>query len=410
MKFTLSKTELSKLSTLVKTSQTVSDVSIKAAHYMFKLSDKLYASIYGSGNVVDFSVEATDIELSGNGYFNVDVNQLIQAFEKVYMSSGAETATAEVLANKINVSNGKSRISVNLFDLLDEADFNEAFAALPTKKTEKFTEDTISATITPDVVNFMETVGKFITMVGSDRVSGLALKDNKILYCDQAFSIIEKTVEDTLTNGESVSVPQSAFSLLSAISKLAGKFNITYSADNQYMLIEVPEIGFNAILTVPEILCEYPGEDQLQMICPDPAQKLEFDVDISTLLTKMNMFDGVFPSAQWRWKTIEFYNTLADDANGEAATMNMRYNNMCAEVDTDLPVTNLVGTGNIPEFSFRLASILIHDYLNKLVGNATAAHVTVSPIEANMEHGVGVIFDVDNFRLVTSKMVNEESI
>lgn len=404
MKFTLSKNELQKLSTLVKTSQTVSDVSIKASHYMFKLSDKLYASIYGSGNVVDFSVEATDIELSGNGYFNVDVGQLIQAFEKVYMSSGADVATAEVQANKIIVSNGKSRISVNLFDLLDEADFIEAFGALPTKKTEKFSDGTVSATITSDVVGFMETVGKFISMVGSDRVSGLSVKDNKILYCDQAFSIIEKTVPDQLTNGETVDIPQNAFALLSAISKLAGTFNITYSSDNQYMLIEVPQIGFNAILTVPETLCAYPEDEQLKMICPDENNMLEFDVDIPTLLTKMNMFDGVFPSAQWRWKTIEFYNSIADN------TMNMRYNNMCAEVDTDLPVMNLNAVGNIPDFSFRLASILVYDYLNKLVGGARTAHVKVSPLEADQPNGVGVIFDVDNFRLVTSKMVNEESI
>lgn len=406
MKFTLSKNELSKLSTLVKTSQTVSDVSIKASHYMFKLADKLYASIYGSGNVVDFSVEVTDVELSGNGYFNVDVTQLIQAFEKVYMASGADVATADVQANKIIVSNGKSRISVNLFDLLDEADFTEAFAALPSKKTEKFASNTVAATITPDVVSFMETVGKFINMVGNDRVSGLSLKDNKILYCDQAFSIIDKTVPDQLTNGEKVYIPQNTFALLSAISKLAGTYNITYSEDGQYMLIEVPQIGFNAIITVPETLCEYPEEEVLKQICPDETNMVEFDVDIPTLLTKMNMFDGVFPSSQWRWKTIEFYNKNED---GEKS-MNMRYSNMCAEVDTDLPVMNLNEVGTIPEFSFRLASILVYDYLNKLVGGARTAHVKVSPLEADQPNGVGVIFDVDNFRLVTSKMVNEDSI
>ena len=360
MKFTLSKNELSKLSTLVKTSQTVSDVSIKASHYMFKLADKLYASIYGSGNVVDFSVEVTDVELSGNGYFNVDVTQLIQAFEKVYMASGADVATADVQANKIIVSNGKSRISVNLFDLLDEADFTEAFAALPSKKTEKFASNTVAATITPDVVSFMETVGKFINMVGNDRVSA----------------------------------------------KLAGTYNVTYSEDGQYMLIEVPQIGFNAIITVPETLCEYPEEEVLKQICPDETNMVEFDVDIPTLLTKMNMFDGVFPSSQWRWKTIEFYNKNED---GEKS-MNMRYSNMCAEVDTDLPVMNLNEVGTIPEFSFRLASILVYDYLNKLVGGARTAHVKVSPLEADQPNGVGVIFDVDNFRLVTSKMVNEDSI
>lgn len=407
MKFTLAKSELQKLSTLVKTSQTVSDVSIKSSHYMFKLSDKLYTSIYGNGNIVDFSVDVSDIQLSGNGYFNVDVNQLIQSFEKVYMSSGSDSATAEVLANKIIVSSGKSRISVNLFDLLDEADFNEAFSALSTKKDQLFAADTTTAVITPDVVLFMETVNKFISMIGSDRVSGLLLKNNKILYCDQAFSIIEKTLPDTLTPEDvKVEIPQNMFSLLSALSKLAHSFNITYSADGQYIYIDVPQISFKAVLTVPEILCEYPDEPTLAQICPDENNMLEFDVDIPTLLTKMNMFDGVFPSSQWRWKTIEFYTSTEDSTT----TMNMRYNNMCAEVDTDLPVMSLNKIGNVPDFSFRLASILIYDYLNKLVSGDKTAHIKVSPYEADQEHGVGVVFDVGNFKLVTSKMVNEESI
>lgn len=402
MKFTISKAELAKLNTLVKTSQVISDVSIKASHFMFKVdNDSLSCSIYGSGNAVTFSVNVTAVSKDPNekGYFNVDVNQMIQAMEKVAAASGQDEVTADVGANKISVSAGKSKISVNLFDVLDDAEFDEAFAAIDTKKAEKFVAtDPSFALITNEVVSFLETVGKFISMIGTDRVSGLSLENNHILYCDQAFSIIDKKVADTLTKGDKVFIPQSIFGLLSAIHKLSGNFNITYSDCEQYIYIDVSNINFRAVIAAPQTLCEYPEASVLAQIAPDPATSLAFDVDIKTLLTKMQMFDGVFPASQWRWKTIEFYYVAAENA------LNMRYNNMCAEVDTDLPVESIGTTGTVGDFSFRLASILIADYLSKLVDGSTAK-VLVSPFAEDQEHGVGVTFEVGDFKLVTSKVV-----
>lgn len=407
MKFSISKNELTKLNTLVKTSQAISDVSIKASHFMFKADgDLLSCAIYGSGNAIQFGVTVSALakEATENGYFNVDVNQMIQAMEKVAQASGSEIINADVGTNKITVSAGKSKIAVNLFDLMDEADFNEAFSAISTKKVENFSNaDPSFALVSKDVVNFMETVGKFIMMIGSDRVSGLSLEGEHILYCDQAFSIIDKKVDAALTKGDKVFIPQSIFGLLSSISKLAGEYKINYSDDNQFISIDVPTLNFQAVVSLPQTLCEYPEADVLAQIEPDMSNALTFDVDIKMLLTKMQMFDGVFPSAQWRWKTIEFYYVAAENA------INMRYSNFCAEVDTDLPVKSATPTSGVGDFSFRLASILIYDYLNKLVSTDTAT-VSVSPLSESEEHGVGVTFQIGDFKLVTSKVVADQEI
>lgn len=408
MKFTISKSELAKLNTLVKTSQVVSDVSIKVSHFMFNVDgDKLTCAIYGSGNIVQFGVNVAGVtkDPSENGYFNVDVNQFIQAIEKVASASGLEEINIDVGVNKITVSAGKSKIAVNLFDVLDEADFVEAFKAIDDKKANFFKNaDPSYAKITDGVVSFLDTVGKFITMIGTDRVSGLSLENDHILYCDQAFSIIDKKEPEVLTKGDKVYIPQSIFSLLSAIKKLTGEYSITYSDDGQYIYIDVPNVNFKAIITLPTTLCEYPENDVLDQIKPDENTSLAFNVDIKTLLEKMKMFDGVFPSSQWRWKTIEFYYVAAENA------LNMRYSNMCAEVDTDLPTESISTKGNVSDFSFRLASILIYDYLDKLVGGETTASVLVSPFAEDQEHGVGVTFEVGDFKLVTSKVVAEQDL
>ena len=408
MKFFIKKEELYKLSTLVKTSKVISDVSIKSTHFMFKVdNDKLYALIYGSGNIVQFFVQIDSLskEESESSYFNVDVMQLIQAMEKVVNASESDTVLVEVALNKIVVSSGKSKISVNIFDVLGDEDFNEAFNAINEKKKNEFTKENPSyALISDEVVCFLETVGKFISMVGSDRVSGLSLQKDHILYCDQAFSIIDKKVDKDLTNGDKVYIPQSIFNLLSSIYKLSDDFNVVYSDNSDYALIDVPMLNFMSIISLPSTLCEYPEENILKSIEPDDNNCLDIKVDVKTLLKKMDMFDGIFSASQWRWKVIEFY------YSSNEKTIGLRYNNMCAEVDTDLPTKNIDVCGNIEDFSFRLASIMVYDYLNKLVNQDLDADIKVSPISETEEHGIGVKFKIGDFTLVTSKVVADQEV
>lgn len=406
MRFTVNKDELNKLSVLVKTTQTISDVSIKSTHFMFKVDERLNCSIYGNGNIVDFSVAIENVskDPEDTGFFNADINQFIQAFEKVYMSSSSDMAVAEVHTNKLIVSNEKSRISVALLDVLGEEDFIEAFGALELKKKEKTTEFPLKTLITDEVVTFMETVGKFISMIGSDRVSGISLKGNKILYSDQAFSIIEKDTEIDFTDGRIAYIPQSMFTFLSSLKKLTEQLYIVFSDDGETVYISVPEISFEAILSLREVLCVFPEENDLKMILPAEDNKLMFDTDIRTLLLKMNMFDGVFPSSLWRWKTIEFYNNVADNS-----IIGMRYNNMCAEVDTDLPVSDVQYIGKPEQFKFKLASILLYDYLSKLSDGSETVHIEVSPIDATEPNGIGVSFNFGKVKLISSKIVDEET-
>lgn len=372
---------------------------------MFKVDERLNCSIYGNGNVVDFSIAIENVTKNpeDTGYFNADINQFIQAFEKVYMSSGSDSAEADIQTNKLIVSSGKSRISVALLDVLDENDFIEAFGALALKKKDVLANNSYDVVITDEAITFMETVSKFITMIGSDRVSGISLQGNKILYSDQAFSIIEKETDTEFTNGTTAYIPQSMFSLLASLKKLTSDLKITFPDNNEVAYISVPDISFEAVLSQREVVCVYPEDEVLKSILPDDNNKLTFDADIQTLLMKMNMFDGVFPSSQWRWKTIEFYN------NADSDSMSMRYNNMCAEVDTDLPISNIQYSGEKQSFGFKLASILLYDYLSKLADGADSVHIEVSSIDATEEHGIGVSFSFGKIKLVSSKIVDEET-
>lgn len=408
MTFELSKDELAKLSSFVKATQTISDASIKAEHYVINLDDKnLTAVIYGNGNTIKFGVAITNFVKADNesSMFNANINMLIQSFEKVYASAGVDIATADVVGNKITVSSGKSKISMTTLDNMSVEDCNEALTDIDNRKKAYFTSKAPRfANLTKEVIDFTNVVGKFITMIGSDNVSGIGLQGNRILYSDQTFSIVDKVcssdVTRTNTDGtiDKCFIPQSMFAFFNEMSKFDSNLMITYSDnDDQYVNLSIPDINFEAIMSMPTIVCEYPDEETLKNIKPTEKNSYQFDVDIPTFLNKVGMFEGVFPASQWRWKRID----VTVDPKG----VRMSYFNFNAEVDTDLPVDNFVSTSATDTYTFSMASLIIYDYLNKLAGDEKTVHITVSPLDTSAENGMGIQFDLNGMKITSCKLL-----
>lgn len=415
MEFKITKADEAKLSSLVKMTQTVSDVSVKSNHFVLKADgNKLFSVIYGNGNAVKFATEISDLvkNPTDTGYFYLDMGQFLQSIEKVFISSGEDVATVNVETTKVVCSAGKSKISFNLFDTFDTADCEEAFNAIDSKKATSFTNkaaDAATAIVTQEIMDFADVVGKFITMIGADRVTGLALEGNTLMYSDQAFSIVKKTLSTDATSTRNGKVdrrfiPQSMFAFLSSLVKIKNPVNVTYSDDDSLVYVNEPDMNFEALLSMPLVVCEYPDDATLASICPDPKDEFRFDIDIPTFLTKMSTFDGVFPSSTWRWKSVDFSMVSAD------SVASLAHSNFNAEVDTDLPVTNPAITSSKPNLSFKIATIILYDYLNKLASGNQTVNVEVGAGEPDEEHGAGIKFTLPGLSIVMSKMLKEEEV
>lgn len=388
MEFTINKENTEKLKELVKVSQSVADMTILRNLYeMVVTQNNLKAVAYGNGNIVEFTIDISNFTHSENkGYFYIDILQFIQAIEKVFSASGSEEANVKVNGSKLTVSQGKSKITVNMFDYLDEEEYKEADAAFENKSTELFqsTSNDNILKVTSELMSFSDTVGKFITMMNRKNVSGFSVNGDTIYYSDQALSIIEKKLSYKASNKQ-LFISVDLFNFLSSLSKV-GDYDVCYSDDESFIKLTVPDLRLSAILSQPTVVAEYPTDEEFAAIVAADDNKFEFTIDIPTLLSKVDTFDGVFPSAQWKWKTVDF---TFDKNNPEV--INLYHSSDTAEVDTDLPLISSSISSNEDTVSFKVTTLLMADYLSKFMDCSDGKVIMdVSPLDVSEEHGIGI--------------------
>ena len=121
----------------------------------------------------------------------------------------------------------------------------------------------------------------------------------------------------------------------------------------------------------------------------------------------MAAFEGAFSSEAWRHK--EMYLTVEKDKD-EA---NLYFSNSNAEVDTDLPISNLTVNSGEDKSRFKMASYIIYDVLSKFSNLGTdKVHVLCSACSATEEdaHGTAVKFSLPQIDVITSKIEEDEVI
>lgn len=414
IKFDLTQEELDKLNVLIKTCQSISDISIKNEHYIVYIDNenKLNVSIYGCGNAIKFTVDVSNVEFETEEekYFNINIFDMIKAFEKVYKSSGSNVATASVEnSTKFYVTSGKSKIVINIMDTLPLVDLQENNNGFDTKNQAYFEEESINgfnfATITKDVINFMDVANKSITLIGVDNVSGIELADTRIKFSDDMVSVADIETETVLTKPDCESfISNTHFDLIQGLYKIVNDFKLIYDETNQFVKIDLPSINFKAILALPQIICSYPDNDSLLNLKPNNDDCFEFSLSRDLLLEKMDMFDGMFPASQWRFKTINF--TITNE--GE---LNLYYSNFNAEVDTDIEISDFKSNSSINEYMFKVPTIILRDYLTKLLEEDIPIKVKVSGYDpdASVPNSLGISFKIGNIDVTIMKLLQEES-
>lgn len=407
MEFTISKDEVKKLDALVKIAASVADTSIQKNLYILKAeSDKLKAIVYGNGNTVEFEVSIGNIVASGSSYFYIDISEFIETAEKVFMSSGQDTVKVSVQTNKLTISAGRSHISKNMLESLSEEEYKEADGAFIAKAAQNFSQSKGTLKVSNDIIEFISVIGKFLGMAREENVNGVCIEKDKIMYFDQALAIIEKKLPEEASDSR-LYISKNHFDFISKIIKLEPNYNMVYSDNADYVLIKIPTANFNAILSMPIVIAEYPTEDEKAELLPPATDQFEFDIDIETFKMKMAAFDGAFSSDSWRHK--EMYFTVEKDAT-EA---NLYFSNSNAEVDTDLPILNLSVNSGAEKARFKMASYIIHDVLSKFSNLGTdKVHVLCSACNATDEdsHGMAVKFSLPQIDVITSKLEEDEVI
>lgn len=413
IKFDLSKEEFDKLNFLVKTCQSVANTSIKDDHYSYHIyDDKMVISIYGNGNIIQYSVAVANVisDSDDERYFNINILDMIKSFEKVYKSSKQVVATATVEnGSKFYVTSGKSNIIINIMDVMPLEDIKESDNSFDLKNQIFFNEESDdefnNVLITEDVINFMSVASKSINLIGTDNVSGIELENNRIKFSDDILSVSDIETEKQMTKKDyQAFISSSHFEILQSLYKIVNEFNIIYTKENNFIKIDLPLINFKAIMAQPQIICSYPNNDDLKNLKPNDEDCFEWTVNSNELIEKLDMFDGIFPSSQWRFKTVNF--TI--NKNNE---LNLYYSNFNAEVDTDINITDFKTNSSIDEYTFKVPTIILRDYLIKCLKEPTFIKIKVSGYDPDpsVPNSLGILIKVGNIELTLIKLLQEES-
>lgn len=389
MEFTISKENTEKLKELVKVSQSIADITVMRNLYEFVAqAGTLEAIAYGNGNILSFSVDITNFSNEDpKGYFYIDILQFIQAIEKVFLASGTEEVQIKVDGSKLTVHQGKSKITINMLDELSEDEYIEAENALETKNEQLFAgQDEASNTlkVTTELMNFSDTVGKFITMMNRKNVSGFSVNGDEIYYSDQALTIMKKKLSYKASNKQ-LFVAVDLFNFLSALAKVSD-YDLIYTEDGQYTKLEIPEMRLKALLSQPLVVAEFPDDETLAQIISAPEDRFNFVIDIPTLLLKSDAFDGMFAAKDWKWKTVDF--TFKKD---NPKVINLYHSSDTAEVDTDLPIISSTANSPSDEVTFKVTTLLLNDYISKFAEASDGkVYMDVAAATVDEEHGIGI--------------------
>ena len=389
MEFTINKENTDKLKELTKVCQSIADMTVVRNLYEFVARDGVLEAIaYGNGNILSFKVDITNFTHDDvTGYFYIDILQFIQAIEKVFSASGSNEVSIKVEKNKLTVYQGKSKIVINMIYYLDEEEYKEAETAFTNKNTQLFNnksnpDNTLK--VTSELMAFSDSVGKFITMMNRKNVSGFSINGDQVYYSDQALTIMKKKLSYTASNKQ-LFLAVDLFSFFSNLAKFSD-FDLIYTDDGQYTKLDIPELRLQALLVQPSVVAEFPTDDELSSIIAANDNDFNFEIDIPTLLSKCNTFDGIFPAAQWKWKTVDFtFNKSSPDI------INLYHSSDTAEVDTDLPIINSTATSTEESVSFKVTTLLMSEYISKFSeGSDGKVYVNVSPLSVEEEHGIGI--------------------
>ena len=391
MDFTINKENTDKLKELVKVSQSVADMTVLRNLYEFVVKGtSLEAIAYGNGNIISFTVDISNfIHTESTGYFYIDILQFIQAIEKVFSASGMDEVNIKIDKTRITISQGKSKITLNMLDSKEKDEYIEAEQAFDKKVKELFNgqdEGSNTLKVSAELMSFSDTVGKFITMMNRKNVSGFSVDKDQIYYSDQALTIMKKKLSYIASNKQ-LFISVDLFNFLSNLAKFSD-YDLVYTDSGQFARLEIPELKLKALLVQPEVVAAYPTDEELANIIPDETNAFNFEIDVPTLLSKCSTFDGIFPTAIWKWKAVDF---TYDNSN--PTVINLYHSSDTAEVDTDLPILKATQTSPDTSVSFKITTLLMNEYISKFTeGTDGKVYVSVANIspEDGEPHGLGI--------------------
>jgi len=370
------------------------------------VNTKLSIFYQGSKSVCRFDYDITDyIEVKKDAnpkniiYYAIKIDTYMNIMSKIAATKEQAEFQVDTESNKITMKAGKSRYSSTCYDssALDVKaveDIIDTIAGI--SKGTEFTKNTCVLKLTPEVVNFYETIIGSMDLYAKG--NAIAIEGKKLKYADN-LSIIEYTaLTDISTTGQIEYLHTNIYDMAKiALTKLP-EVEVTYSNSRQYVHFKNPLISLEAVIGVPEVAFRYPDDADLVGFGPAVDKNVVLTINRDTLKNALKDIDGVFDNLNWKLKQMKFKLNAADNK------LELNWSDYNAEADTTCDLVSITEI-NHPnkDIMFIIPTIQISKLLN-LVSNTDDIKIMCNDIATTEENGCGILVNAANYKAILAKL------
>lgn len=344
----------------------------------------------------------TDVPEGQLNYYLADVSEFAVTANKVI--KGADSITIRVMGDDTTATNiknevTKTEISIVNHDKLTDNKVKRIIQSF-SDLNNCFIDETYVITPTVEFISIMETICRSMRASGYELNSAM-IRHNIIRYCDPQGILTYTLKDDICPYDKDIYIQDSLVKLLSSFIK--DGITLTFDKTNTYAKIEIPGRLF-IIIALSENIFQYPTEEELAIVNPDPASMIKLKVKKSDLLEAIGTFDGVFRAELWKWCNLVFDASESYLSESKVYLSHMDSNAMASNY---LPVQVIERTDTNETCKFLIGSSYVKDMLNRMSDDEV--EMSFSSGEIGVPHGTGFILSDSTLKVTCIKIINSDA-
>ena len=413
--FTIPHESLAVLERYSKLIEKVADVTNRQ---FFRVTDKrLDVYVTGRHSILTFFVDI-------DGFISDNDSDFVAMNYKKFIATAGQIASVDALS--VTVEDGglrlllksvasKSKVTLSCFDTASEAEVNSVTDEYDLIYKEYFEPGEVSVKLSSGLMEFARVSSKFMKL--TTKSNAILVEGNSAKYADNTAVITYLDGENLVTGADKMTVHNLVIDMIDAIPSEDKSVvqEVQYSKNGEFVKFESNSTdALKFIINVQAPQFDFPSKDEEATIIPEPGKSVVVKVGRAAFLDSITLFNGIFESALWRWKSL----TLAY-SNDSPNQVLLSHSDSNAEAERTCELLDATNATESNDVSFVFSSEFCKSVLEFGQGLFVAKNgkdsavddvITIEFSDASFdeEHGVGVVMESSDgsLRAIFSKLTD----
>lgn len=406
------------LAVMERYSKLITKVADVTNRQFFRVTDKkLEVYVTGRHSVLTFTVDI-------DGFISDKDADFVALNYTKFITTASQIAAVDALSVTVEDDGmrlllksvaSKSKVTLSCFDTASEAEVESVTEEYDSLLNEHFSNGEITVKLSPGLMDFARVSSRFMKLTAKS--NAVLVEGNRVKYADNTAIITFFDKEDLVIGADSMTVHNLILDLVDAATASDNKaaMEVQYSRNGEFAKFEsASSDALKFIINAPAPQFDFPSEDEELSIIPELGKSVKLNVDRAAFLDSITLFNGIFDSALWKWKSLTF------SYSNEAPTQIMlSHSDSNAEAERTCEVTSAVNTTDSSDVSFVFSSEFCKNVLEFgqsifIANNGKdslpndSISIEFSDAQFDEEHGLGVVMESSDgsLRAIFSKFTD----